>query len=120
MTVTDTAFRRPDSPDGCKLSRGCGRVAELRPDRDGMPWRVLRAANLGRASGSCSDRVEPIACMGDGYRWEPAVRAGLKSAGWASRAPLEELVHERRWAPAASAPVAVVCWVERSVTGGSA
>jgi nicotinate-nucleotide--dimethylbenzimidazole phosphoribosyltransferase len=53
-------------------------------------------------------RVEPIAYLCLGWPDERPQRPGLESAGWASRAPLEEVLMEERWrdAPAVATSAA--------------
>jgi nicotinate-nucleotide--dimethylbenzimidazole phosphoribosyltransferase len=73
-------------------------------------WLAARAEGLGvgwvsfyrpddlRALLGIPDHVEPVAYLCLGWPDERPVRPGLESAGWASRAPLDAVVMEERWA----------------------
>jgi nicotinate-nucleotide--dimethylbenzimidazole phosphoribosyltransferase len=72
-------------------------------------WLAARAEGLGvgwvsfyrpddmRALLGIPARVEPIAYLCLGWPDERPVRPGLESAGWASRAPLEDVLMQERW-----------------------
>ncbi len=80
-------------------------------------WLAARAEGLGvgwvsfyrpddmRALLGIPARVEPIAYLCLGWPDERPVRPGLESAGWASRAPLEDVLMQERWTdPTDTAP----------------
>jgi nicotinate-nucleotide--dimethylbenzimidazole phosphoribosyltransferase len=80
-------------------------------------WLAARAEGLGvgwvsfyrpddmRALLGIPARVEPIAYLCLGWPDERPVRPGLESAGWASRAPLGDVLMQERWTdPADPAP----------------